>query len=245
MKRNILIIEDNKSHIEALCKIIFSMPVDVEIFTAINVAEGYKYALDYNIHIFLVDIILEPKKTNDVSGLEFVEKIREIRRYEFAPVVFISSLEEPKLFAYDELHCYQYIEKPFEPNKVKNCISKLLTYHVQTDTLRNLVFRIDGVTYFIRYKDIILVEGRRRKVNIYATNEVIEVPNKTFTEILKELNTNLFIQCSRATLINKLYIKQVDKGNRYVKLRGLDKTIEVSALYLNSILQEMNYECDS
>ena len=64
----------------------------VEILTADNAASAYKIALDLTIDLFLVDIVLEPDIMRDSSGLKFVADMRQISKYGFTPVIFITSL---------------------------------------------------------------------------------------------------------------------------------------------------------
>lgn len=230
MIRNVLIIEDKKSHMEALCKIVSDLNRNLKIYTAVDAEEAYQIAMEHHIHLFLVDIILHPEKPGDVMGLKFAREIRDVRKYMFTPLIFITSLEDPKLYSYSQLHCFGYIEKPFSEEQVRKLISKALEFPVEDDEERFVYFRKDGIVYSKCIKEIIYIENSRRKVVIHCEKDVLEIPYKTCDEILEELDSALFIQCSRYTILNKKYIEEIDYTNRYVRLRGIQKPVEIGII---------------
>ena len=58
-----------------------------------------------------MDIILNISVPGDVVGIKFVENVRKIKKYEFTPSIFTTSLEDADLYAYAQLHYYRYFEK--------------------------------------------------------------------------------------------------------------------------------------
>ena len=132
--KNILIIEDNNTHMENLCSLL-EENFRVNIFKAYNVEEAC-YMLSFNcIHLFLVDIILNPvDNPGNVMGLELVKKIRENKSYVHTPVIFLTSLEDPSLYAYRQLHCYSYLEKPYNPEELIKLVEEALEFPVKEET---------------------------------------------------------------------------------------------------------------
>ena len=84
--KQILIVEDNKRHMDRACDILEQLE-DVVIFKADNCADAYRYAMEYSIDLFIVDIILEKTKNGDMSGMTFADNIREIERYKATPII--------------------------------------------------------------------------------------------------------------------------------------------------------------
>ena len=227
MRRHILILEDMSSHREALRNIISELPGDIAIHMAPNVQKAYQIAMEFHIHLFLVDIILRPDTPGDVLGLEFAQRVREIKRYRFTPLVFITSLEDPQLYSYSQLHCLRYIEKPFSPQQVRRTVLEALEFPIRDDEERVAYFRKDGIIYAKNINDIIYIENIRRKVVIHCKNDVLDIPNKTSDEIMKELDCSSFVQCSRYAIINTKYIEYVDFTNRYIKLKDIELPVEI------------------
>ncbi len=228
MERNILILEDNEKCMDAIVDII-SACNNVNIFTASNISDALSIAYKNRIHLFLVDIILNPEMKEDVSGLDFVKALRENKKYEFTPVIFITALEDPKLYSYSQLHCYGYIEKPFDVTYVKKIVTEALEFPVKNTNDEVLFFRKDGIVYSVYPKDIIYMVCSSKKLVIYCKNDVLELSSVSKKHLLQKLDPGIFVACSRYVIVNKNYIEQIDFRNRYIKFRGIQGTVEISA----------------
>ena len=119
--KKVLIVEDQENTLEWLRNIVVTCG-DLEVLAVTNVGAAYKHTLEKTIDLFLVDIILEPAVKGDSSGLRFVDNIRNMKKYAFTPVIFLSSLEDSKLYTYEELHCYGFIEKPFDEGRIRKLV---------------------------------------------------------------------------------------------------------------------------
>ncbi len=225
--KKILIIEDNPIHAKVLVDILKALDQHLQVYITERVDKAYKVAMESNINLFLIDIILNPDESGDVSGLTFAESIRLTAKYSFTPIIFITSLEDPRLHAYKDLRCYGYIEKPFEPEKVQEMIGAALEFPDAEEEDRNVYFRKDGIIYCFRKNDIVYIESSRRKVTIHTINDELTIPYKTSEQILKTLNSSDFIQCSRYAIVNKKYVKFIDSVNRIIRLKEIDKEIEI------------------
>ena len=244
MQRNILIVEDNEAHRNALLVIIQDLHRDVKVYCAASMEEAYQLALKYNIHLFLVDIILNVQKPGDVSGLKFAEEIRGIVKYKFIPLIFITSLEDPKLYSYSQLNCLGYIEKPFSVAQVRDTILNALEFPIKEEDDRYVYFRKDGIVYSVYIRDIIYIQSSRRMIKIYCVNDELEIPYKTCKEILQELNSESFVECSRYSIVNKKYIEQIGYANRYIKLRNIDKPVEIGVVMKKAFKKKMGEDDD-
>lgn len=231
--------EDKESHRVALRKIVTGLSKDIEVYEAEDIRTAYRIAMIEHIHLFLLDIILCPQMPGDTMGLDFAREIRKVKKYHFTPIIFITSLEDPKLYTYNHLHCWRYIEKPFDPKIVKETILEALEVPVEDDKDRSVYFRKDGIIYAVQVEDIIYIENKRRKIIIHCKNEILEIPYKTCEEITKELDSKKFVQCSRHMIVNKSYIKQIDYPNRYLKLRHVDELIDISVSFKNRLKDEL------
>ncbi|MCM1569586.1 MAG: LytTR family DNA-binding domain-containing protein [Roseburia sp.] len=227
MQRNILIVEDKPVCSRALSKIIGEMQLDTVISCAASIEEAYQVLANRRIHLFLLDIILDSKDSGDVSGLLFAEELRRNAKYKYTPIIFITSLEDPKLYTYSQLHCYDYIEKPFSVPRVRDTILSALEMPVIPDDERFIYFRKEGIIYSKRLKEIVYIESNRRRIHIHCVDDELEIPYKTTEELLRELDSESFIQCSRYSILNRNYIEQIDYTNRYVKLKYIREPIEI------------------
>ena len=227
MIRKILIIEDNVLHMDTLCKIIEESPVNIRVYCASDVKQAFQIALEQHIHLFLIDIILNMQKPGDVSGLSFAREIRGISKYRFTPLIFITSLEDPKLYSYSQLHCFGYIEKPFSVAQVRDAILNALDFPIKNDDERCIYFSKDSIVHSVCIKYIVYIEISRRKIKIHCTYDELEIPYITCEEMLQKLDSNSFIQCSRYCIVNRNYIEHIDYTNRFIKLKNTEFLIEI------------------
>lgn len=242
MKRNVLIIEDNKVCMDALVEITKKCDSVGAIFCAENKEKAYTYAMEETIDLFLVDIILDSSEQQDISGMRFVEKVREMDKYEFTPVIFITNLIDEEMNAFHNLHCYGYIEKPFDPAKLQKLISSALNFPLQNNKTNGFFYyRKDGIIYSIEVEQIICAETSFRKLIIYTTSDEIEIAYKTCSSLYKELPREHFIQCSRNAIVNRKYIEFIDKTNRYIKMRN-GKSLEIGRIIGKNFFEELGYD---
>lgn len=127
--KKILIVEDSVQILAQLSYIAREINSSNKIYAFEKLEEAYRCTLENDIDLFVVDIILEKEKPGDISGLQYVENIRKIDRYKFIPVIFVTSLEDAKLHTYEKLHCYSFIEKPFDESKMKNVMEECLQFY--------------------------------------------------------------------------------------------------------------------
>ncbi|MCI8772324.1 MAG: response regulator transcription factor [Lachnospiraceae bacterium] len=237
--KTVLIVEDNVRSMEMLVKIIKNLRTDVEVKTASSLEEAAVLAMKYNIDLFMLDIILNSSNPGDVSGMKLAEQIRSLPKYKYTPIIFITALEDPELHAYSDIHCYCYVEKPYDVEKVSNVILEALEFPVVHSEPQNIFFRKDGILYKKEISEILYIENSRAGQTVYCTNGNLKLPYKPNRKILEELASDRFIQCSRYHIINRDYIDRIDTVNRYIRLKGLRTQIEIGNSYKKKFLGEV------
>lgn len=226
---------------EALVEVVKRCDSTSAIYCAEDSATAYKYAIEERIDLFLVDIVLDNEVKSDVSGIIFADKIRKIDRYRFVPLIFVTSLEDYEMNAFRNLHCYGYIEKPFDFKKMKDIIKEALTYPIKDSrSNRYIYYRKDGILYSIDMEQIIYLEMVLRDVVIHMTDEEIKIPYRTGSSMLHELNPEIFLQCNRNVIVNRQYVCYVDEINRYIKMKN-EKTLEIGRIFKKKFIQEFEY----
>ena len=211
----------------------------MEIFALTELKPAYELLFKQDIGLFIVDIVLDTSIPGDTSGIRFVEEIRHLSKYEFTPVVFITSLEDVELYAYRELHCYGYVEKPFDIEETRKLLIKALRSTAKQDESKMLYFRKDGILYPVKCEDIIYAESIRHQMRFYLKNGTsLTIPSKTCRQVIQEAQGSDLIQCSRSAIINKKYIQNVDITNRVVTL--IDNwRVDLGITYKNKLLEEL------
>lgn len=221
---------------EHLASLISEVEIQNALFKCNNRRDAYQYALELEIDLFIVDIVLEPQSPGDSSGLKFVDSIRKIQRYIFTPVIFVTSLEDAKLFTYEKLHCYSFVEKPFDSEKLKDLVRQCLKFPVYNQTSKNLYFRKDGIILSVNREEIVYVKCQNHFLNIHTKQEdVLSIPYVTLKKFLKEADSTDIIQCSRNAAVNKNFIYNVDIPNQMIQLKNDMGRIEIGIMYKKSL----------
>ncbi|MDE7206409.1 MAG: LytTR family DNA-binding domain-containing protein [Lachnospiraceae bacterium] len=224
---------------EALAELTRKCDTVGAVFCVDNSADAYKYAMENEIDLFLVDIILDGENAHDVSGIVLIDNLRKVMRYEFTPVIFITSLVDEAMNAFHNLHCYDYIEKPFDLEKVGKIISTALKAPLCDDRDCGVFYyRKDGVLYALNIDRMIYLETSFRNVMIYTLDETIEIPYMSLKNLMKDLPRKYFIQCSRNTVVNRRFIEYADKANQIVKLRN-GKRIKIGGRMKKGFFEEL------
>ena len=240
--KKVLILEDNALMLECLSGIVQEVDVKTEVFPFDNAKDACQCALKSTIDLFIIDIMLEAHKSGDTSGLSFVEDIRRIKRYGFTPVIIVTALYDQKLITYEELHCYSFIEKPFDKDRLKGLIEEALAFPGTDNGAKTLKFRKDGIILAVERERIVYVESINHILNIHTANDVMHIPYKTIKNFLEEVDSNDFLQCSRNTVINRKYVHNVDMGNRVIQFRDGMGRVDIGIMYRNQV-KEMFSEC--
>lgn len=165
--------------------------------------------------------------------------MRNYKKYQLTPMIFITVLADPELYAYRELHSFGYLEKPFSMEEARKLVIKALENTVPVEKEKTIWLRKDGILFAVPLHKVICVETRNHILSIYLQDELLEIPYITIKEFMSEADGFGFFQCSRSTLVNKNHIKSVDMINRYISFRGTDKIVEVGPVYRKKFVREM------
>jgi len=228
---HVLILEDDRASMEALKEILKEYSEDICVHAASSYEEA-KGLLKQDIRygLFLLDVNLGGENREDIGGILFAREVREQFCYTFTPVVMVTSVGAMEMQAYRELHCYQYIMKPFSPEQVKEVVRKVLDKERQEEPPSIMVKR-DGVNYQVRCGDIRYIEAVHRGVCLHLKGENWKVPYVTLKEILSRMPEGMFLKCHRMFAVNRREVEYFDTVNRIVKLRDCADLIEIGVTY--------------
>lgn len=237
--RTVLILEDNLKSYEMLAEMLKEIDDTVCIWYASVLGDAYALAMDVSVDLFLLDIILRPGKDADLSGIKFAQAMRRIPCYEFTPIIFITAMEDPKLYAYSDLHCYSFIEKPYDREKTGQILRQALRIPLSQEEKEYVYFRKDNILYKKKLSAIIYVENSRFGQIVHAVDGDLKLAYQPCREILRKLGSDRFIQCSRFSIINWEYVENIDKSNRYLQLKGVKKRIDIGKTYFDKVVKEL------
>jgi two-component system LytT family response regulator len=232
MKKNAVIIDDERLARNELKKMLVLHPEIEIIGEAANADEGLRLISELNPDLILLDVQM-PVKT----GFDLLQELERM-----PTVIFTTAYDEYAIRAF-EVNALDYLLKPIDPKRLSDAVQKFLAvddkemmFSENRSELRlslsesDQVFVKDGEKcWFVKLAEIRLFES----VGNYA--RVFFGPNKPL--ILKSLNSleerldpRTFFRANRKHIVNLRMIEKVEpffNGGLLLEIKGGDK-IEVS-----------------
>lgn len=219
MRKRVLIAEADRSCRKRLVGLVHEIDGDALIWEVCDSANAYKCALEHTIDVFIVGIILEPRIRTDMSGLSFIKNIRNFSKYLFTPVIIITGVEDSTNYVFRELHCFDYIERPYNPDYVREALRKALRYTTGDSGGKVLYLRHKRVLQPVKCENIVYIQVISRVMNIYMLDGGHHVSlYRTCIQLLEDLDCVYLFQCARGTIVNINHIKSIDLTSRYITL---------------------------
>lgn len=238
--KKVLILEDQEETRNALVAIVKRVDGNAVVFELSSADEAYAIAMKHTIDLFILDIILKPgDKYRDSSGADFAQNIRDVARYQFTPIIFLTSLYDEKLNMYSNIRCFSYIEKPCNYEQVEQVIRKAISFHTKNGVDRKYFYRNHGILEALCIKDIIYVARDGGNLLAVTPLERRVIPYKSLKLIRNELDTEDFLQCNRSAIVNQWFIREIDPVNRYIYLNECEDILEIGAVLRKTFMKEI------
>lgn len=224
----IMIVEDEVIISSHLIEIAKKVNPDIDIYTTGLAAEALDYLNTNDINAFFLDIQLE-----DYSGIHLAKEIRAIKRYEFTPIIFITAMPTRELEAFRQIHCYDYIIKPFLDADIEEVFEKILLNYIDSkleEKQEKVMLRFKSYTQLVSLRDIIYVEYRNRKIIISTEQEDIEYIHMALRKFKEEL-TEDFIQVHQSFIVNKAHVNMLNTKKQCILLSHKEVTLPIGRSY--------------
>lgn len=227
----VLILEDKKNTRSALYNIVSSCDGVTEIYCCSNRKEAYLCAMEHEIDLFLLDIILEPEEKNDNSGILFAEKLRSVNKYKLTPIIFITVLMGLERELLKKIHCYDYIEKPIGDGRLlRRHLEEVLdaiSSGKRHETREYIPLHYDGIGYMVFLDEVVYFENKQGVLHIHMLDEEIAIPNLSAKSFMKRIKQTKFLTPVYGTSVNLNYIDSVDFRNREVYMKYSNDVIPI------------------
>ena len=209
----ILIAEDDKNISNIISESIKEFEKDIDIVVFEEAQKALEHATINAIDIFILDIQLK-----DYKGTHLAKQLREIDRYKYSPIVFVTALASEELLAYRELKCYSFLIKPFTKSEINVVLDDVIGYKKQLKSVSKTI-RIEQKSFVFEYnlENIIYIESFGKKLELNLCND------------------SKFIQCHKSYILNTNYIEKIDKANNLIYLRNNMGTIPIGKKFLDGV----------
>lgn len=239
--KNILIVEDERLQRKNLRNILMEAYRDLNIYEAEDKKGALEICGRISIDVFFIDISL--KKS---SGLEFALEMREIPGYELTWVIFLTTHIEYITQAFKQVHCYDYILKPYNKEEVIEMTRKLIfnipRAEIPWKDRKSIVLELkSGISVKIYIDEIIFIETSLRTSYIHTVNGIYTATNLSLKRILELTNSKNIMQCHKSFAVNLDFIRKIENVNSKlaeIYFENYDKKALLGYKFKNEVLEK-------
>lgn len=237
---NILVVEDNLMQRQNLIKILKTANHEMNIYEADTKKSALTIASEVEISFMFVDIMLKSS-----TGIEFAKELRLIPGYSLTWIIFLTTHVDYMLQAFKEIHCYDYILKPYRKEKIME-ITKLLLDNKYEEFHKekrdHIVFELQGVTYKLYIDDIIFIEVKLRTCMVHMKQKTYMLNRLPLKRLLEMLHVDYILQTHKSFAVNIQYIDQIKKiarGCWEIYFHDYDEQALLASTYKNSLKDKL------
>lgn len=239
----ILIIEDDQVQSDNLSRLITENYPDIKVVQAYCLDEAYKLIKQYIFDLLLIDLNLP-----DGSGIDFAKYLRELPEYKLTGIVVITTNSHNILQTFKEIHCYDFLVKPYKNEEVKKIIQTFkenTAIDEEDDNNYSIVTLDNRVKIKVYHKEIVYVEYSYKKCIICTIKRKLNCKKTSLVKFLEELNCDKIVQSHKSFLVNVDYIAEIEKVYQKmwrIHFKGIDETADLSVRYKDNVFKVWNKE---
>lgn len=209
---------------------------DLEVVKAFDNPVLFLSELDNLSFDFCISDIVMP----NMSGLEVAEKLLS------KPIIFTTAHNEYAADAFD-IEAIDYLRKPVQRERLERAIEKVKSHIEQAKSHAAWTVNTNKGKFTIRLSQIVSFStdtyDRRDKLMLLENGDEFVVKNKSFDQLLQELEGISLIRVSKSELISKEYIQGYQGDVVMSKIRtkeGKYREFSLSENYRKSFVEIFN-----
>ena len=215
---NILIAEDDSIQRKNLIKMIYEADKTLKIYEAESKEEALKILQEVYIDFFYIDISLK-----NSSGLDLALELRKIEKYKFNWIIFTTTHIQYMIKAFKEVHCYDYILKPYDKDEVIK-MTKLLTsnrraYNPSRKKEKYVVFDLqNNISIKLNIDEIIFMEVDLRRIILHTKKDKYRAKRLSLVKALEMIDCDYILQSHKSFAVNINFINKIEAVSSKLKI---------------------------
>ena len=240
MQKRVLVVEQSVKQAHEIAKLIRAISMDILVIEVYDIEAAYQCAAERVIDVFVVGVI--PCNRLEVQEYKFIENLRNIRRYMFAPVILISNIEDISGYIFRRLHCYEHLERPINITYMEEVLRSALYHTTDRRVDKSVYIKRDNVVYPVLCRDIVYARVNSRVLQICMQDSYMhEIPYMTMQRFISYADHPHLVQCARNTLINTRRIRNIDITNRLVTMTNGD-VVDIGVSYVGRLKEYLEHK---
>lgn len=82
-------------------------------------------------------------------------------------------------------------------------LEEALQFEQHREDNKNIYFKKDGIFFAKKMQDIVYIKSSAGKMLVKTVRDSLEISYKSNSQVLRELDSENFIKCNRAVVVNK------------------------------------------
>jgi len=173
------------------------------------------------------------------EGIQLARCIRGMSQYYRTPIIFLAESRKYEQEAFYDIHCYDYLLKPIKEEEVIKIIYPFLVQFISREREDKLTFHVRRSVFRVNISDIVYMESGNRNVTIHFLEDSLQVPRLKLCFYATRYS-DVFVQCHRSILVNRIHIKNIDYRRGYIELP--EGKVEIGRHYLAQLRREFDDE---
>lgn len=238
---NILVVEDDKTQRSNLVKILKTVNGDIKIYEADNKDDAIRISKSVKIDFFFIDMMLK-----NSTGLDTAKELRKIPNYKLSWIIFLTTHVNYMLQAFKEVHCYDYILKPYKKQEIID-VTKMLIEGIDInkredeEEKESIVFDLQGIMFKVFVDDIYFIEVNLRTCILHTKSDRYSLNRKSLKSILGTIEADYIIQTHKSYAVNVNYIDKIEKISRglwEINFHGYDEKALLAVTYKDKLKEQ-------
>lgn len=208
---NVLVVEDEKVERETLARMICEAGRNIKVWGAESKYSALDISRKAPIDFFYIDIALK-----NSSGMDLALELRYMERYKLSWIIFVTSNVNYMLDAFKKTHCYDYIIKPYDKNKVIEMTKLLIAGSYEKGESKKVDKHVSfslsaDISVRIKVEDIVFIVVNLRLMTIYTRDRNYKLRKMSLKKVLDMVDCRDIIQTHRAYAVNINFISSIQK----------------------------------
>jgi len=237
---SLLVVEDEEGFLHYCAGLLRKINRNATIFTAASGEEALTILEQNTIDGAFLDIELP-----GMNGLTLAERIRDIERYHFLPVIFVTGKDYDYPKTYQLYRNLDYISKPFtEAAFIDKATDFIREIKAQKKLLlkkeRVIILPVEGGSAGVMLEDILYAEKTpSRKIRVVTARHEYLRSYTTLEKFMAELDDEIFAYSTKSCIVNVSNIAEIRPVTRktwdIVFRDAIDKKCSLSESYYTSV----------
>jgi len=237
---NLLVVEDNEEFLSYCVHLLRKIKNDVTLFPVASGEEALTILEQNTIDGAFLDIELP-----GMDGLALAKRIRDMEKYHFLPIVFVTGQDHDHPETYKQYHNIDYISKPFTENMfIERATHFLNEIKAQRKLIlkkeRMIILPVEGGAVSVKLSDILYAERTySRRIKVVTRRQDYLRSHTTMEKFFAELDDEMFAYCNRSCIVNISHIEEIrsDARKRWsiIFRDAYGKTCNLSGNYYSSV----------